>query len=397
MTKTSLRLALVLGALFVVAIALAACGSSSESIPSNAVAIVGEQPITMAEYQHGIATTAKGAQQPGMPSTIPDPPSYTKCITALRKISKPAKGEPAPSNAAFKAQCKTQYEQLMTQAVGTLIQDKWISGAGKENGISISSAEVQKLLQKTKKQSFKTKKAYQAFLKQSGMTSADVLERLRVQAISQKLEAKFQKTARESVKQVSNSQIKDYYEKHKHQYWVPETRDTEWIITDSQKRANEALNAVEGGMSWAKAVKKYSTAPETPTLNDIAAPKHEHRFDLVFKAKQGEIVGPTKDSFGWSIYHLTAIHKAYERPLKEVSEEIRQQLNGERESQISANLREELADFQKSWKDKTNCREGYIVQLCKNAPAPKSPGGAAGGAPAPESSTPGSSTTTPTK
>ncbi len=150
-------------------------------------------------------------------------------------------------------------------------------------------------------------------------------------------------------------------------------------------------------MSWAKAVKKYSTAPETPTLNDIAAPKREHRFDSVFKAKQGEIVGPTKDSFGWSIYHLTAIHKAYERPLQAVSAEIRQQLNGERESQISANLREELADFQKSWKDKTNCREGYIVQLCKNAPAPESPGGAAGGAPAPESSTPGSSTTTPTK
>ena len=27
-----------------------------------------------------------------------------------------------------------------------------------------------------------------------------------------------------------------------------------------------------------------------------------------------------------------------------------------------------MADFQKKWKERTECREGYVTQQCKNAP-----------------------------
>ena len=103
---------------------------------------------------------------------------------ALRKQTRKVRGQPAPSNATLKAQCRQQNDQLVQQTTATLIQNAWIEGEAKDRDVTVSDAEVKRQLEQTKRQSFPNEKAYQRFLRQSGMTQDDVLARL-VQRIAE--------------------------------------------------------------------------------------------------------------------------------------------------------------------------------------------------------------------
>ncbi len=255
LVRKTLRILLALGAFFVVAAVLAACGSSSNDVPGNAVASVDGTPITRADYERWAAITAKGSAQGGAPVVVPDPPAYTRCIAALREQSRPARGQPKPTDVTLKAQCRQQNEQLVQQTMSTLIQQIWIEKEAKEQGVTVTDREVQRQLADTKRQSFPTEKDFQRFLKQSGMTEADVLDRVRIQALAAKLTRKIQ----DSAAPVTDAQIQSYYDRNRAQFAVPERRDVQLILTRTEAQANAAKAAVEGGMSWADAAKKYST------------------------------------------------------------------------------------------------------------------------------------------
>ena len=66
---------LALGAFFVVAVAVAACGSG---VPGDSVAVVAGNPITTQAFNHWMYVAAKGkaSQGPATPVIVPnDPPS----------------------------------------------------------------------------------------------------------------------------------------------------------------------------------------------------------------------------------------------------------------------------------------------------------------------------------
>jgi foldase protein PrsA len=386
MTKTSLRI-LALCAFFVSVLTLAACGGSS-GIPSNAVATIDGQPITKADYAKWAAITAKSAAQGGA-AVVPDPPDYTNCIAALRKQSKPAKGQPAPSIVTLKAQCQQQNTQLVQQTMATLIQEDWVAGEAKQQGVSVTDAEVQKQLAQTKKQSFPTEKAYQKFLTQSGMTQADVLDRIRVQALAAKLTKKVQSKSAP----VTAAQIASYYNKNKAQFAVPERRDLQIILTKTQAQAQAAKSAVAGGTSWAAAAKKYSNDAASKanggTLKGVAKGQQDKALDQAsFTAKKGAIVGPVKGQFGWYVVRVTAIAPPNQTPLASATPQVKALLGQQGQQKRMTSF---ITDFQKRWKDKTDCRVGYVVTLCKNAPKPKTTS-TAGGTVATSPSTTGTST-----
>src|SRR5438309_11553194 len=108
----NLRLFLAVGAIAVPAVTLTACGNS---VPGNAVASVGGNPITKAQFNHWMQVAAISSQGaiPGQQTTaaqVPDPPNFTKCIAQKQKTApKPAKGQPSPTTAQFKAQCQQEY------------------------------------------------------------------------------------------------------------------------------------------------------------------------------------------------------------------------------------------------------------------------------------------------
>lgn len=346
--------------------ALAACGSSDDGVAGNAVANVDGTSITRSDYEKWAAITARGS---GGRAVVPDPPTFTRCIATLRSQSRPVRGQPAPTDVTLRAQCRQQNEALVQQTMGTLIQNVWIEKEAEEQDVSVSDAEVRRQFELTKRQSFESDRAYERFLSTSGMTEDDVMERVRVQALAAALTRKVQNSAAP----VTDAQVQSYYNRNRAQFALPERRDVEVVLTKNEADANAAKSAVENGTSWAAVARQYSTDAASKAtggeLRGVSEGQQDRAFDrAAFTARKGVIVGPVRGQFGWYLVRVTNVTPARQTPLSEAETQIRTLLQQQGQQQkISAFIR----DFQERWKDKTNCREGYVVQLCKNAPAPR--------------------------
>jgi foldase protein PrsA len=378
---------LALGAFFVaMAVALAACGGSS--IPGNAVAKVGDSSITKDTFNHWMnvaaISSAGGAQQPGASTQVPDAPNFTKCI-AQKKASAPApaKGQPKPTDAQFKTQCSQQYEGLKQQVLQFLISSEWIQGEAKDQGVSVSSSDVEKQFQTTKKQSFPKEADFQKFLKTSGMTLTDIKFRVMLDALSNKLRTKITK----GKDQVAAKQISDYYNKNKARFAQPERRDLRIVLTKTLPKANQAKAAlISSKMNWKKVAKQYSidqaSKNQGGVLLAVAKGQQEKALDTaVFAAQQGKLSGPIKTQFGYYVFMVTKITPASQQSLKDATPTIKQLLASQNQQKA---LDAFVKDFRDKWKGKTDCRKGYVTQDCKNAPKPKT---TTAGAPAPTTTT----------
>jgi foldase protein PrsA len=364
------RIPLALGAFFVVAALLAACGGG---IPGNSVARVDDTTIKKAEFDHWIGVAAKSSQQQGAPAantTVPDAPNFTKCIAAARaQVPKPAKGQPAPTVKQLKAQCLQQFNGLRDQVMQFLINAQWLKGEAADQNIKVTDAEITKSFNQQKQQQFPKAADYQKFLKSSGMTEADLRYNVELTLLSNKLRTKVTK----GKDKATPAQISAFYAKNRKQFAKPQTRDANLVLTKTQAQANAAKKALAGGDSWATVAKKYSTDPQTKQnggkLPGITQGQQDPAFDkAVFAAKKGQVTGPIKTQFGYLVFDVTNSTPASQQTLAQAAPQIRQQLSTQGQQKA---LQSFVKDFEKKWKDRTDCRKGFVVDVCKNAPKKK--------------------------
>jgi foldase protein PrsA len=367
-----------LGAAVVSAGALAACGS--DNVPGDSVVRVGDSTIKNTTFDHWMAVAAISAQGQADPSaaakgikpkvTIPEPPDFKACVADKAKTApKPAKGQPSPTPAQFKTQCKTEYEGLRDQVLQFLITAQWISNEAGEQKVKVTDKEVQKAFQTTKKQNFPKETDFQNFLKSSGMTMTDLLFRVRLNTLSDKLRTKITK----GKNKVSNAQIAAYYNKNKARFAQPERRDLRLILTKTEAKAKQAKAALGAGGSWKAIAKKYSIdqASKDQGGSALAWSKGNQEKSLdaaVFSAKKGVLAGPVKTQFGYYVFKVQKITAASQQTLAQATPTIKQMLSSENQQKA---LDRFVKDFQKQWKGQTKCRTGFVVQDCGNAPKPK--------------------------
>jgi foldase protein PrsA len=356
---------LALGAFFVPAAILAGCGESG--VPGNAVAEVDGTPIEKADFEHWLTVAAKSSGQAD--AAVPKPPDYTACIAQAKKTAaKPAKGQPKQTDADFKKQCQQQYNQLRDQVLGLLISFEWIKREAQEQGVSVTDAEVKKSFEEQKKQSFPKEADYQKFLENSGQTEADVMMRVRLDALSNKIRDKVTK----GKDKVTDQQVEDYYKKNKAQFAQPERRDLSIVLTKTEGKAKQAKTALTDGQPFKTVAKKFSiddaSKAQGGKLPAVAKGQQEKAFDTaIFNAKKGKITGPVKTQFGWYVFKVDKVNKASQQSLEDAKTTIKQVLASQNQQKA---LDAFVKDFRKRWKQKTDCREGYRTQDCKNAPKP---------------------------
>jgi foldase protein PrsA len=355
---------LALGAFFVPAAIVAGCGG----IPGNAVAEVDGTAIEKDTFEHWMNVAAKSQ---GPDSKVPVPPDYTECIAQLKKSAgKPKEGQPKQTDADYKKQCEQQYKQLKDQVLGLLISFEWIEREAEDQGIKVSDAEVKKSFEEQKKQSFPKEADYQKFLKDQGQTHEDVLMRVRLDLLSQKIRDKVTK----GKDKVTDQQIEDYYNKNKSQFAQPERRDLSIVLTKpkDKEKAEQAKRELQSGASFKEVAKKYSiddaSKAQGGKLPAVAKGQQEKAFDdAIFKARKGKITGPVKTQFGWYVFRVDKITKANQQSLAEAKPTIKQVLASQNQQKA---LDEFVKDFRKKWKEKTECRDEFVTQDCKNAPDP---------------------------
>ena len=365
-------------------VALSGCGSD---VPAGAVAKVGDSTITQGEFDKWMAIAVKGqSQSSGGASAVPKPPDYEACVAAKKKTPVP-KGQQKPSDDALKKQCKSEYDTLKREVMQFLIQGQWVQQEAAKRGVKIKDAELQKALEDQKKQVFPNDKQYQQFLKTSGMTEKDVLFRVKLNELQQRLT---QKVTQDS-KNVSDADIQAYYEKNKKRFAQPERRDLRVVLTKTQAKAEQAKKELDSGQPFKKVVKKYSideaSKSQAGLLPAVSEGQQEKAFDTaIFAAPKNKIQGPVKTQFGWYVFKVEKVTKASQQTLEQSKDTIKNLLRSQRQQKA---LDAFVKQFREDYKDKTNCADDYRVVECKNAPKDESnttpaSGGNPGGQPTPQ-------------
>jgi foldase protein PrsA len=373
----AVRLTLALAALAAPAVLVAGCGG----VPGNAVAEVDGNTIEKSSYDHWINVAARSSGQ-GANSAVPKPPDYADCVANKRKTTpKPAKGQPKVTDEQLKSQCKQEYDQLRNQVLQLLISFQWLEGEAKAQGITVTDAEVKKSFDSQKKQSFPKDADYQKFLKDSGQSESDILLQVKADLLASKIRDKVVK----GKDQVSDAQIQDFYNKNKARFAQPEKRDLNVVLTKGKAKADAAMKELKSGKSFKAVAKKYSideaSKAQGGKLPAQAKGTLEKQLDAaVFKAKKGKLSGPVKTQFGYYVFDVTKITPASQQTLEQAKETIRQTLQSQNQQKA---LETFSKDYSERWKAKTDCREGYVIQQCKQGPkaTPTPTAGAPGAAP----------------
>jgi parvulin-like peptidyl-prolyl isomerase len=301
---------LVLLVLALLGLALAGCGGGSRDVPAEAVAIVGDEDITKAEFD-ALMNRARSAYQ-GQKREFP-------------KVGTP------------------EYKTLQNQAVQYLVQQEKYRQAADELDIKIEEKEVNARLQQVKKQYFgASQKEYEKNLKAQGLTEAQVRSEIENQLISEKIYEKIT----EEVK-VTDSDIQDHYEKNKKDYKVPASREVRHILVTGKTLADRLHTQIEGGGNFAALAKQHSKDPGSKANGGkLTVRKGETvpPFDkAAFELKKGALSQPIKTTYGWHIIEpLSDVKAPSTTPLKDVKEQIRQQLLQERRQKAVADWTKDL-------------------------------------------------------
>ncbi|MEA2129775.1 MAG: foldase protein PrsA, partial [Solirubrobacteraceae bacterium] len=334
------------------------------------VASVDGNGITRADFNHWMNIAAATSQGATGTRVAYNPPDFSACVATKRKTApKPAKGQPAPTDAQFKTQCKQEYESLRDQVMQFLILTRWVDGEASDQGVKVSDKEEKSAYDKAVKSSFPKPADFEKFLKTSGMTPADARFQVRFNTVYTKLREKAVKNAGK----VTDKAVADFYSKNKARLATPLTRDLRVVLTRSKGKADQAKAALASGQSWSSVAKKFSIDPASKAqggvLKGLAKGQQEKAFDeAIFKAPKGKLTGPVKTQFGYYVFEVTKETPASQQSLKQSSPAIKQQLDAQNKQKADDKFNQ---DLRKKWKEKTNCGDGYVMTQCKNAPPEK--------------------------
>lgn len=308
------------------ALVAAGCGgSTTASLGSEDIAVVGKKPISKEKFQQLMARAQK---------------SYD---AQKRDFPKPG---------------STEYEQLKGQAITFLVQQAEVSEQAESMGVDISDDKVDKEIERYKKQFYGGSDArYEKAVKQQGLTDAQARDAIRENLISQAL---FKKVTADV--KVTDADIQEYYSTHKTQYVQPESRDVRHILVPKKDLADSLYQQLKGGASFAALAKRYSKDPGSASNGGkltVTKGQTVPEFDkTAFSLKTGELSQPVKTQYGYHIIEaLSAIKPSTKTPLSKVRASIRQQLEQQKKNE---KITKWLEDTKKDYCDgKIKYQVGY--------------------------------------
>lgn len=368
--RISKKLAALCAFFVLVAVAVAGCGGSSSSggsLKSGSVASVAGNQISKRAWTHWMFLVAKSqsaqAAQQGQTEPVimaTDPPHFSSCVKQLKGLGY--------KSSVLLSDCDSVFQQYDSSVLTQLIQNYWYQGVAHRVGVKVSSAEVTAQFNKDVKSQFKTTAAYDAYLKQSGYTNADIMWLERLQVVEQQLLKHF-------AKPITASAVSAYYAQNPAKFVKPATRDAHVLRVNSAAQAKAAYAALKSGTSWTAVIKRYekgaTSANNGGLLTDITDSSSSTNqlenavLKVIFASPVGKIVGPTSGTLGFYVTEVTKSTPAVKTPFDAATQkQIRSDLKTQNDDDAVAKIKKlATADFG----SKTTCRDGYAVQTyCSN-------------------------------
>jgi len=235
------------------------------------------------------------------------------------------------------AQLKKQYPQMFEGADGegrlidfkqrlldNLISQELVRQAAEDKGIKVSDADIEKQI-KQLKAGFKDDAQFEQALSSAGMTADGLETQIREQLLTQKLIESL-----ESGSQVTDAQVKEYYDKNKTQFFQKEAKRASHILfkPEDKKKAQEALAELDNGEDFSKLAKKYSvdtaTAAKGGDLGWPSTPFVAEFQTALDKLKVGETSKLVETPYGWHIIRVTDERDGSQQKLADVTDQIKQ-------------------------------------------------------------------------
>ena len=358
------------GALLAAALATSALAGCGNEIPPNSVAAVDGTPIERASYERWLGTVARAQQQqvpgaPPTPVTVPDPPNYDRCVAAKRAQGVP-RGRALPPVAQTRQQCRGEYESLKQRVMQFLINAQWIEQEAEERDVEVEEAEVRRSFDDQKRRAFPDDAQYRQFLTQSGQTEEDILYRVRLDMLVNEV----QRNVVESRGEVSEPEVRDYYNRNRARFGQPERRELIVILADDEAQARRVRRLLNDRQPIERLVQRYSIDESSKRQGGRLTVARNGQQDraleqAAFRARPGQVVGPVNTDFGSYVFRLERAVPASQQTLPQATEQIRQILRGQKEQRA---LEEFVRDFERRHKEETLCAPGYVVAECRNGP-----------------------------
>ena len=146
--------------------------------------------------------------------------------------------------------------------------------------------------------------------------------------------------------EISDADMKTYYDEHRSRYTTPERRHVEQIVFPNMPEAEAAEAKLKDGLSLAALAAErglkdqdidLGTVPKTEIIDPAVA-------DVVFSLKEDEISQPIKGRFGTVIVTVPKIEPEVAKTLAEVTPQIRSELSAERAKTEVLSLHDKIED-----------------------------------------------------
>jgi parvulin-like peptidyl-prolyl isomerase len=303
---------------------LTGCGSENQSVPADAVAVVGDETITKAQFDQ-LMDQARASYK-----------------TQKRPV--PKAGSP-------------EYQALRGQAMQFLVQRAQFEQKASDLDIKVSDKDVEKRLAQLKKQYFGgSEKKYAAQLKQQGLSEEQVAQDVRAQVIQERIYNNVTKGV-----EVSDKEIQSNYKKNKAQYVQPASRDVRHILVKKKTLADQLYSQLLAGGNFAALAKKHSQDPSSKSQGGkltVSKGQTVPAFDkAAFSLAKNALSKPVKTQYGWHIIQpLSGVKKSKTTPFKQVKDAIRQQLVQEKKQK---KMTEWVNGIRKDFADDTTYQVGY--------------------------------------
>jgi len=156
----------------------------------------------------------------------------------------------------------------------------------------------------------------------------------------------FLKKKVEAESQVSDADLKKFYEQNKDKFKAPEQIRASHILVKTEKEAKDILAQIKAGGSFEELAKKNSVDSSSAKGGDLGwfgkgtmVPAFEK---AALALKEGQVSDVVKSDFGYHIIKLTGKRPAGIRPFEEVKDQIKAAILPSKQQEVFQKIKEDL-------------------------------------------------------
>ena len=236
--------------------------------------------------------------------------------------------------------------ELTPEVIVDAVDELLIVQRGRELGYSMSTEQFNSIVENIKKENkLEDEAAFQAALQSEGMTMADLRKQLEKTMIAQRV----QQTEVMSKLQVTDSELKMYYDSHKESFTTkPQLTLREILVSvptsdrgvnvaleeEARAKAEDIRKRLMAGEPFARLAADLSDSPSKanggligPVTPDVLAPELQTAIEGL---KPGDLTAPIRTSRGFQVIKIETLDTGSIKPFEESRDEIADRIANEK-------------------------------------------------------------------